>query len=187
MGKTWKSPRAPDTSRAPTTIHEIARRYHACAVALAQTLGLAVAEVLREHRESVTAIFIECGRCDLRLPASVKLPPLVALVNGQGHGSQGTPAIRQTEPGHPHGTGDPEPPQARDEVSGDTPLPTTIPADGDLPCRGQEIATLKPGALAMLRAKVAALVHAEGAGWAPFLAALQAERTRRLAQGPRRR
>jgi hypothetical protein len=33
------------------------RRYHACAVALAQTLGLAVAEVLREHRESVTAVF----------------------------------------------------------------------------------------------------------------------------------
>jgi hypothetical protein len=62
MAKTWRSRPIPR----PTSITEIARRYHAAAVALAQTLGLSLAEVLTQHRESVTAIFIECGRCDLR-------------------------------------------------------------------------------------------------------------------------
>jgi hypothetical protein len=72
MARDWKPCQAPG----PTSLTEIARRYHAAAVALAQTLGLSVAEVLSQHRESVTAIFIESGRCDLRLPAAVKLPPL---------------------------------------------------------------------------------------------------------------
>jgi hypothetical protein len=72
-------------------------------------------------------------------------------------------------------------------TTGDTPLPTSLPSDGALPCAGAEIATLKPAQLAMLVSKVATLVHAEGAGWAPLLAALQAERATRLAQGPRRR
>ena len=185
MAKSWKASRAPDVPRAPTTIHEIARRYHACAVALAQTLGLAVAEVLREHRERVTAIFIECGRSDLRLPASVTLPPLV-VPSGQSNdislnGSQGAPAERTPEAGHANGQG------GETAATGGTPLPTTVPADGDLSCRGQAIAALTPAALAMLLAKTTALVHAEGAGWAPLLAALQAERATRLAQGQRRR
>jgi hypothetical protein len=78
MAREWKPRQVPSR----TSITEIARRYHACAVALGQTLGLSLAEVLTQHRESVTAIFIECGRSDLRLPANVKLPPLAAPANG---------------------------------------------------------------------------------------------------------
>jgi hypothetical protein len=90
MARDWK-PRQPP---AKTSLTEIARRYHAAAVALAQTLGLSVPEVLSQHRESVTAIFIESGRCDLRLPAAVKLPPL------------GAPPERQiSEPVRPSGDG----------------------------------------------------------------------------------
>jgi hypothetical protein len=90
MARDWK-PRQPP---AKTSLTEIARRYHGCAVVLAQTLGLSVQEVLAQHRESVTAIFIESGRCDLCLPAAVKLPPL------------GAPPERQiSEPVRPSGDG----------------------------------------------------------------------------------
>jgi hypothetical protein len=159
----------------PTSITEVARRYHAAAVALGETLGLSVPEVLTQHRESVTAVFIECGRCDLRVPAGVTLPPLVgrtpmASTHGQGEEtSVEAPAVR---------------PPVAPPVNGHT-LPTTIPADGDLPCAGQEITALKPAQLAMLLAKVASLVHAEGDGWVPLLHALQAERQARVAQGQR--
>jgi hypothetical protein len=84
MARDWKARPAP----AKTSLTEIARRYHAAAVALAQTLGLPLEAVLSQHRESVTAIFIEASRCELRLPAGVHLPPLVvaapvATTNGQ--------------------------------------------------------------------------------------------------------
>jgi hypothetical protein len=59
MAREGKSRQAPP----PTSITEVARRYHAAALALAQTLGLPVAEVLTQHRESVTAVFIECCQC----------------------------------------------------------------------------------------------------------------------------
>jgi hypothetical protein len=62
----------------------------------------------------------------------------------------------------------------------------TIPTDAGLPCSGQVIVDLKPAALAMLVSKVARLVHDDGDGWVPLLAALQAERAARLAQGQRR-
>jgi hypothetical protein len=84
MARDWK-PRQPP---AKTSLTEIARRYHAAAVALARTLGLSVQETLAAHRESVTAIFIESGRCDLRLPAGVTLPRLAAdapVAQGNGH------------------------------------------------------------------------------------------------------
>ncbi len=85
-----------------------------------------------------------------------------------------------------NGQGDPPAGGAHPRPTGAAPpRPTAIPADGDLPCRGQEIAALKPAALAMLIAKVAALAHAEGAGWAPLLHALQRERARRVANGRR--
>jgi hypothetical protein len=167
-GKPRQAPRS-------TSITEVARRYHAAAVALAQTWGLPVLEVLTQHRESVTAVFIECGRCDLRVPASVPLPPLVggtpvASTHGQGEETSAeAPAVR---------------PPVAPPVNGHT-LPTTIPADGDLPCRGQEIGALTPAQLAMLLSKVASLVHAEGDGWVPLLHALQAERQARVAQGQR--
>jgi hypothetical protein len=46
-------------------------------VALSKTLGLSLAEVLTQHRESVTAVFIETSRGGVTLPGHIKLPPLV--------------------------------------------------------------------------------------------------------------
>jgi hypothetical protein len=180
MARDWKARPAPK----PTSITEVARRYHAAAVALAQTLGLPLPEVLTQHRESVTAVFIECGRCDLRVPARVQLPPLTAELPANGarrtnlsDDGRGDPHTDETSSAPP--VGEPRP------RNGTPPLPTAIPSDGDLPCAGQEIATLKPAALAMLIGKVARLAHAEGAGWAPLLHALESERSTRLARGRR--
>jgi hypothetical protein len=199
MGRDWKSRPAPR----PTTITEIARRYHAAALALGQTLGLSLAEVLAQHRESVTAVFIEASRADLRLPAGVRLPPLSTTTVGPSHGRRGgEPVVEDTTAvvspnGQPAGvTADGSAPSATPAVApalgatapepnGHT-IPTTIPSDGDLPCRGMEIASLKPAQLAMLLARVANLVHAEGDGWVRLLGALQAERAKRIAQGARR-
>jgi hypothetical protein len=61
MARAWK----PRPDPRPTSITECSRRYHARAVALAKTLGLSLAEVLAEHHESVTAIFIEGSRPQL--------------------------------------------------------------------------------------------------------------------------
>jgi hypothetical protein len=176
MARSWKSRQAPP----PTSITEIARRYHAAAVALAQTLGLSVPEVLSAHRESVTAIFIECGRCDLRLPAAVKLPRLA-----QANGSRETVT---RDDGHGPETGAiPEGDQVAESVAspltnGHTP-PVVIPRDAELPCGGQVIADLKPAPLAMLISKTARLVHDQGEAWVPLLGALQVERARRLERG----
>jgi hypothetical protein len=74
MIRDWKPRQAPGK----TSITEVARRHHAAAVALSQTLGLSLQETLTAHRESVTAVFIECGRCDLRVSTAVTLPPLAA-------------------------------------------------------------------------------------------------------------
>jgi hypothetical protein len=173
MARRWTSRQAPP----PTSLTEIARRYHAAAVVLAQTLGLSVPEVLSAHRESVTAIFIECGRCDLRLPAAVKLPPLtgdtppVATPHGNGQAGEiictmvPDPALQPVTP--------------TPTSNGHTP-PVAIPADAGLPCGGVVIADLKPAQLAMLISKVARLVHDQGEAWVSLLGALQVERARRL-------
>jgi hypothetical protein len=85
MGRDWKSRPAPR----PTTITEICRRYAACAAGLARAFGLPLTEdFLRQHRESISCCFIEASRADLRLPASVQLPPLVAPV-AKGNGQAG--------------------------------------------------------------------------------------------------
>jgi len=91
---------------------------------------------------------------------------ILLIGRGSGEGEDVVDdADEETAPGHPPA------------------VPTSIPSDGDLPCAGQEIATLKPAALAMLIAKTATLAHREGAGWAPLLAALTREREARLARG----
>jgi len=96
MARDGKSRQAPR----PTSITEIARRYHASAVALAQTLGLPLEAVLSQHRESVTAIFIEASRCELRLPAGVQLPPLVvAAPVVPANGQAVTPTAEVLRPG----------------------------------------------------------------------------------------
>ena len=164
-GKPRQAPR-------PTSLTEIARRYHAVARALAQTLGLPVAEVLAQHRESVTAIFIESGRCDLRLPAGVPLPPVAGEADGQmasleAKSREGNDVSAMAEHANGHAP------------------PTTIPADGDLPCAGQESTALTPAQLAVLLAKVARLVQDYQDDWVPLLHALQAERQARVARGQR--
>jgi hypothetical protein len=168
MARDGKSRPAPR----PTSLTEIARRYHAAALALSQTFGLPLEQVLKEHRESVTAIFIESGRCDLRLPAGVPLPPVAGEADSQmasleANSREGKDVSAMAE-----------------HANGHT-LPTTIPADGDLPCAGQEITALTPAQLAMLLAKVARLVQDHQDDWVPLLHALQAERQARVAQGQR--
>lgn len=170
MARTWTRRQASP----PTSITEIARRYHAAAVALAQTLGLSVPEVFAQHRESVTAIFIETSRAELRLPATMKLPPLA------GEHVADAPVVVATGEAVPANSGEFRPATGQNSSNGDE-RPTTIPLAGGLPCGGQAIATLKPGALSMLRSKVATLIHAEGDRWVPLLAALEAERQRRMA------
>ena len=159
MARDWKTRPAPTK----TSLTEIARRYHAAAVALAQTLGLSVQDVLTQHRESVTAIFIEAGRCDLRLPASVPLAPLVVPPQAE--------APTEAAPTAAHGG---------------TAPPTMIPTDAGLPCGGQGIATLKPAQLAMLLGKVTRLADEKGGQWQTLRAALQAERQTRITRGQRR-
>jgi hypothetical protein len=158
MARDWKARPAPSK----TSITEVARRYHGCAQALAQTLGLSVEMVLTQHRESVTAVFIACCQQDLRLPASVQLSPLAA-----------PPQVEASTEATPAAHGDTTPP------------PTTIPADAGLPCGGQGIPTLKPAQLAMLLAKVKTLAETKGGQWQVLLTALEAERATRITRGRR--
>lgn len=187
MARNWKSRPAPP----PTSITEIARRYHGAAVALAQTLGLSLQEVLTAHRESVTAIFIECGRCDLRLPAAVKLPPLVPPIDPETGAIECTgmpPAPEAPTNGHPalpredHPPADPSTNGAVAANATVVASPTTIPTDAGLPCGGALIADLTPPQLHMLVSKVGFRMLAEPT-YAPLLHALQAERARRLERG----
>jgi hypothetical protein len=159
MARDWKARPTP----AKTSLTEIARRYHAAAVALAQTLGLSVPEVLMQHRESVTAIFIEASRAELRLPASVQLSPLVVPPQAEAP-AEAAPTV----------------------AHGETVPPTMIPPDAGLPCGGQGNATLKPAQLAMLLGKVTRLAEAKGGPWEVLRQALQAERADRITRGQRR-
>jgi hypothetical protein len=148
-------------------------------------MGLPMSEVfMREHRESISCCFIEAGRAGVRLQPAVTLPPLSA--HGQPPAEPSPSASPTGEPEYEVTTyglamvGDPQ--EAPQRPNGDE-RPTTIPLAGGLPCGGKAIATLKPGALSMLRSKVASLIHAEGDQWVPLLSALEAERQRRLAPG----
>jgi hypothetical protein len=147
---------------------------------------------LTAHRESVTAIFIECGRCDLRLPAAVKLPPLVPPTDPETGAIECTgmpPAPEAPTNGHPVVLREDRPPadsSANGSVIGNITAvisPTTIPTDAGLPCGGQAISALKPAQLAMLISKTARLVSDGADQWVPLLHALQAERARRLDRG----
>jgi hypothetical protein len=183
--------RRPEAPSAPTTLHEITRRYYACAIALAKAMSVPMSETfMREHRESISCCFIEAGRAGVRLPSAVPLPPLPQATgvlhsefSADGHPVEPvTPLVDLPVNGHPpeaDGIGctgglSPEPP---------APRPTTIPKDAGLPCAGVAIADLKPAQLAMLVSKTARLVHDEGERWVPLLASLQAERAARLARG----
>jgi hypothetical protein len=175
MAKPGTPRRRPDApSVTPTTLTEIARRYYACAIALAKAMGVPLTETfLREHWESISCCFIEAGRAGVRLRPAVQLPPLIAP-------KVETPA----EAGEIMCSGMPSTPEAP-ATNGHPPL-VAIPTDAGLPCAGQAIHTLKPAQLAMLVSKVARLVQDQGGRWVPLLHALQAERAGRLDRGQRR-
>jgi hypothetical protein len=186
MARNGTPRRRPDAPSAPTTLTEIARRYYACAIALAKAMGLPMSETfVREHRESISCCFIEAGRAGVRLPPAVQLPPLTAppaaATNGQAPDAsttEDTVVSRQDRP--------PAAPSANGSVTEQVTVvtsPTTIPTDAGLPCGGQRIDVLKPAQLAMLISKTARLVQDEGEAWVPLLHALQAERAARLAKG----
>jgi hypothetical protein len=74
-------PRTPrrrlEAPEAPTTLHEITRRYYATALALAKAMGLPLTEqFILQHRESISTCFIESSRAGIRLAGTVQLPPL---------------------------------------------------------------------------------------------------------------
>jgi hypothetical protein len=163
-------------------------------------MGLSLTETfIREHRESISCCFIEAGRAGVRLPSAVQLPPLSGAPDAPVAQANGQPMlVRQNPlPADPSTNGAvPEPPAdapgeficvmtsdpEEPPTNGHAP-PTVVPKGGGLPCAGVAIADLKPAQLAMLVSKVARLVHDEGERWVPLLAALQAERARRLERG----
>jgi hypothetical protein len=196
MERNGRPRRRPDAPSAPpTTITELARRYHSCAVALSRSLGIPMSEsfVLQFHN-AISSIFIAADRAGVRLPTGVTLPPLadapVASGNGQaptrvppgmaadaeGAGSASSPVNPGTEEFLQN---------ARNNQNGDAPPPTVVPTDAGLPCGGQAISTLKPAQLAMLISKAARLLHDEGERWVALLHALERERNARLARGKR--
>jgi len=179
--------RRPDAPTfAPTTLTEIARRYYACAIALAKAMGVPMTEdFLRQHRESISCCFIEAGRAGVRLPPAVHLPPLggspTAATNGQAPSPETSDVSEADIPDFP-------PPAS----NGDTPpltviptaadLPTSIPAGLQLPCAEALIVDLRPPQLSLLIGKVGLKALADKR-LEPLHVALLAERARRLAQG----
>jgi hypothetical protein len=155
---------------------EIARRYYACAIALAKAMGLPMSETfLREHRESISCCFIEAGRAGVRLPPAVQLPPL------------SEPTVEApAEAGEIMCRG--MPPAPEDSTNGDTPpltaadLPTRIPAGLQLPCADAWIVDLRPPQLSLLIGKVGLKALADKS-LEPLHVALLAERAGRLDRG----
>jgi hypothetical protein len=176
--------RRPDApSGAPTTLHEITRRYYATAITLAKAMGLPMSEqFIHEYRESIACCFIAADRAGVRLPPAVQLPPLsepsADATTGQAPEASGAMSSQLDM----HGSGMPPAPEATS--NGHTP-PVAIPADTDLPCRGQLLVDLKPASLSMLIGKLKGLAEAQGGRWVVLLQALQAERASRLARGKR--
>jgi hypothetical protein len=196
--KPWKSSASHDR-RPPETISGIARRYHACAVAFATTLGIPLAEALQAYHGPVTAIFIETSHAELRLPASVQLPVLMptppnrAIAEAIGvDESTVRHDVRAAQNYAPHHqreapVGDVHEPAAENsapaheaEAMGE-PLPVVVPEG--LPCSGTLLVDLRPPQLSLLLGKVAALAATKQGAWSVLLTALQAERQARLAKG----
>jgi hypothetical protein len=184
--------RRPDAPSAPTTLHEITRRYYATALALARAMELPPTETfMREHRESISCCFIEAGRAGVRLPPAVQLPPLTAPSapsQDRTEGEHVADAPVTQANGHPVVLREDRPP-ADPSANGSVIehmtaviSPTTIPTDAGLPCGGALIANLTPPQLHMLVSKVGFRMLAEPT-YAPLLHALQAERAARLAKG----
>jgi hypothetical protein len=175
METTGPRRRPEGSTYAPTTLHEITRRYYATAVALAKAMGLPFSEeFMRQHRESISTCFIEAGRAGVRLPPAVQLPPL-AQANGHTEAPVTEPVREREGTSMASTNGQPAPGTV-------APIPVTIPKGW--PSGGVAIADLKPSSLAMLLGKVGQLMHTKDRdAWVGLLAALQAERGKRMAQG----
>lgn len=181
MAKPWKA--SPPDPRSPATIHEICRRYYACAATLAKVMGLPLSETfIKEYHQAISTCFIEASKCEVRLPSGVTLAPLVAPPNGQGETpvpvAQTTTEAPEEMPIISANNGHEAP------GSGEPPLPTTVPAG--LPCSGQRVTDLKPAQLRMLLSKVDQLAAEQGSHWRPLLEVLAAERQARIAKGRQR-
>jgi hypothetical protein len=189
-----RRPEAPPV--APTTLHEITRRYYACAVALAKAMGVPMSETfLREHRESISCCFIEAGRAGVRLPAGVTLPPLVADARVASANGQPVEPVSQLVASPVNGdVPDIPPPMDLAPSNGHAPtppviataadLPTRIPAGLQLPCAEALLSDLRLPQLALLIGKVGLRALAD-TSLEPLHVALLAERARRMAQGQR--
>jgi hypothetical protein len=171
---------------------------------LAKVMGLPLTETFMEaYHESIATCFIESSKCEVRLPAEVKLPPLapVAPANGQAEAAETRAQEAETEareaaqaepisnisPNNANGEPDAAPGVDAGEGAAEAPeppLPTVIPAG--LPCRGSLIVDLKPAQLSLLLGKLAHVAEAKGGAWAALLTALQTERQTRLAKGRKR-
>jgi hypothetical protein len=166
---------------APTTITELARRYHSCTVALAKSLGLPMTEAfLRDHRESVSSIFIASDRAGVRLPSGIQLPPLTAPpVEAPAEAGEIMCSGRPLAPEEPPTNGDTPPLSVITTVAE---LPTRIPAGLQLSCAEALIRDLRPPQLSLLIGKVGLRALAEKS-LEPLHVALLAERARRFEGG----
>jgi hypothetical protein len=197
MGRNRPPRRRPEAPSAPTTITELARRYHSCAVALARSLGIPMSETfLLQFHNAISSIFIASDRAGVRLAPSVPLPPLAdATVASTNANANVAHNIAQSSPtdvtgdannvahnvaqSSPHGQPEPEGP----DCTGLVPPPDRVPAEADLPCKGQLIVDLRPAQLSLLIGKVGRLAEQHGGQWEILLAALEAERERRMDKG----
>jgi hypothetical protein len=197
MERNGRPRRRLEASSAPTSLHEITRRYYATAIALAKAMGVPMSETfLQAHRESISCCFIESGRAGVRLPPAVQLPPLgietsissPASVMDDGLSAL-TPAVATLDGAVGSSDVTPLPPGEGEatmvSTNGDAPLPTRIPTGDNWPCAGHEIAQLKPAQLHLVLAKAGFRAHADTT-LMPLLAALQIERAKRIEQGKRR-
>jgi len=66
--------------RSRPTIYEVARRYAGCVYALSGVLGINPYEVLKNHREVCTAVFMQASREGIRISSNVEFPPIQRVV-----------------------------------------------------------------------------------------------------------
>jgi hypothetical protein len=67
--------------RQKPSIYEVAKRYAACTYALADILGIDPLSMLKNHREVITAVFMQASREGIRIRPEVKIPPLPRLIS----------------------------------------------------------------------------------------------------------
>lgn len=66
------------------TIYEVARRYVACAYALADILGIDPYTMISKHREVVSNVFQQASREGIRIDSKVDIPRLFPIIVDSG-------------------------------------------------------------------------------------------------------